>query len=257
MIGAAVSVSKYEDQMQQIESFEASPERIDITIFDIIDMPVLKNGIVDGTVKIVDYAPTGAEDMVRMQAPVEDLLCVEMVDDPHSAVHNIAKARAAMIHRALQRFQHANETPDGHMALETWGGLTPVMCKTLRKVGVRSLQELGMASEATISRMGSAMMSPRKLVEQCQLYLSSMDKAAAAHALVAAREENDALKQRMADMEAMFNAKLSEILAKVGGGDAAPADAPAKRRGRRSNAEIEAERAAASDIVSEEHVEAA
>ena len=203
------------DAQQQM--FDASPERIDITIFEIMDVPVLKNGVVAGTTRIVDYAPTGAEDMVRMQVPLDDLLCVELIDDPHSAQHNIAKGRAAVVQRAMMRYQHANETPDGHMALETWGGLTPVMCKTLRKTGIRSLQELATASEATISRMGGALMNPRKLVEQCNLYLSSMDKTMAASALVQAKEENEALRQRMADMEATFNAKLSEILSKLGG----------------------------------------
>lgn len=213
------------------QQFDAGPERIDITIFEIMDVPILENGVPVGSTKIVDYGPTGSEDMVRMQRPLEDLLCVELIDDPHSTQHNIAKGRAAIIQKALARYTHINQTPEDQLALELWAGLTPVMCKTLRKVGVRSLQELATASEATIARMSGMLMNPRKMVEQCQLYLSSMDKTQAASALVQAREENEALKSRMSDMEAMFNQKLAEILAKIGGDVPADGEAP-KRRGR-------------------------
>lgn len=240
--------------MSTQQQYDASPERIDITIFDIIDLPVLKDGACIGVTKIVDYAPHGAEDMVRMQVPLEDLLCVEAIDDPHSTVHNIAKARAAIIRRALDGKAHADATPDGHFALETWGGLTPVMCKTLRKLGIRSLQELAYASEATISRMSGAVMNPRKLIEQCGMYLSSMDKTQAAAALVQAKEENDALKARMAEMEAKF----AQILAQIGDDHKEPADdaldelrarakaAGVNRVGNKSRETLEAELAALS-----------
>ena len=219
---------------QQMQ-FDASPERIDITIFDIMEVPVLRNGIPVGVTQIVDYAPTGSEDMVRLQVPLDDLLCVEHVDDPHSAQHNIAKARAAIVQRFVEGHRRSHETPEGHLPLEVWGGLTPVMVKALRKTGIKSLQELAGASEATITRIGGVLMNPRKLVEQCNMYLSSMDKSAAASALSQAQEENALLKQRMADMEAGFNAKLAEILAKIGGG--AVEDETPKRRGRRPASE--------------------
>ncbi len=226
---------------QQMQ-YDASPERIDITIFGIIDAPVLKNGVCVEMKRLVDYSPAGTEDMVRMQVPVEDLLCVEENDDPHSVQHNIARARAALVMRALARRDHESETPDGHFALETWGGLTPVMQKSLRKCGIRSLQELAGASEATISRMGGIIINPRKLIEQCRMYLSSMDKTQAAAELLLEREKSAEMAQRVEEMEAKFAALLSKL--NVGDAAETVSDEAPKRRGRRSNAEIEAERAA-------------
>jgi len=211
------------------QQYDASPERIDITIFGIEDMPILKDGACIGTQRIVDYAPAGCEDMVRMQRPIEELLNVEIIDDPHSPVHNIAKARAAMIQRALVSHQHSAETPPGHLALETWAGLTPVMCKSLRKCGVRSLQELAGASEATISRVSGVLPNPRKLMEQCGMYLSSIDKTQATAALQQTQEENAALKARVAEMEAKMQAIIEGL--NQGQASADGEDAP-KRRGR-------------------------
>lgn len=216
------------------QQYETSPERVDITIFDIIDVPILKNGLAVGMQRLVDYAPQGAEDMVRMQVPIEDLLCIEQIDDPHSVQHNIAKARAAMVQRALSRKSHTDETPDGQIALEVWSGLTPVMCKTLRKVGIRSLQELASATEATTARMAGAIINPRKLVEQCRMYLSSMDKTMATAELQATREENEALKERMAQMEAKFAAVL-ERFATV---EEETGEAPAKRKYTKRTADV-------------------
>ena len=219
------------------QQFDASPERIDITISEIVEYPILKDGVACGTTLMVEYSPAGSEDMVKIPAPIEQLLGVETIDDPHSVQHNIAKARAAVIQRYLAHHQHAGQTPDGHVSLEAWSGLTPVMCKSLRKTGVRSLQELANASEHTISRLGGILMNPRKLIEQCQMYLSSMDKTQATAALADAVERNRALESKVGDLENKLTALLqqlgvmsSEPATEDAGADET-ADAP-RRRGR-------------------------
>lgn len=222
------------------QQYDAGPERADIMVISIFDQPVMDNGIPNGQViKMVEYAPSGSEDMTRLVRPIDEVLNVEFIDDPDSVMHNCAKARAAVFRRALQHHQSMEQTPEGHMALETWAGLTPVMCKALRKAGVRSLQELAEASEPTKARMH--IMNPGKLIEHCRMFLASVDKTSATSALMKAKDDNAALAQRLAEMEAKFAA----VLANLPGQDA---DAePAKRRGRRSNAEIEAANLEAQD----------
>lgn len=220
------------------QQYDASPERADIIVMQIFDQPVLENGLPNGrVVRMVEYAPTGSEDMTRIVRPVEEVLNVEFIDDPDSVMHNYAKARAAIFRRALEYHQSMEQTPDGHMALETWAGLTPIMCKALRKAGVRSLQELAEASEPTKARMH--VMNPGKLVEHCRMFLASADKTSTTSQLLKATEDNRILSDRIAQMEAKFAAVLAQLPAASVDADESP-----KRRGRRSNAEIEAQRMA-------------
>ena len=218
------------------QQYDASPERADIMVISIFDQPILDNGIPNGKVmRMVEYAPTGSEDMTRIVRPVDEVLNVEFIDDPDSVMHNYAKARAAIFRRALEYHQSMEQTPDGHMGLETWAGLTPIMCKALRKAGVRSLQELSEASEPTKARMH--VMNPGKLIEHCRMFLASTDKTSTTSQLMKATEDNRLLAERLAEIEAKFSAVLAQI--PVADSDEAP-----KRKGRRSNAEIEAQRLA-------------
>lgn len=203
--------------MSQIDTnrqYTSSQERVDIRVLRVYEEPILRNGVSQGMELFVEYSPTGTDDMTRITRKASDLLNVETAedDDPDSVMHNIARARAVEIQNALRFFKSAQDTPHGHMALENWSGLTPTMVRALRSAGVRSLQELAGATEPVKARMASTMPNPGRLIEQCRIYLSSLDRSQTAAALAEANEQNALLREKMAMMERNFAA----IAAKLG-----------------------------------------
>lgn len=211
--------------------YDASPERVDITIISVFEQPILHEGQVVGKDLIVEYAPTGSDDMIRITAPASELLAVEPTDDPDNAVINCAKSRAAAISRAIAHFAQTSTTPDGDIPLESWAGLTPVMCKALRKAGVRSLQELANASEPTIARMH--IMNPRKVIDHCRMYLASLSATQTTQAIIDAREENANLKAQLNDMQEKFTEILQRLAIDPDAvSKLAPSDGEAPRRPR-------------------------
>lgn len=189
--------------------YDASPERVDIRVLRIYEEPILVNGVPKGMDLMCEYAPTGTDDMTRMTRRVKDLLNVDNIDDPDSVMHNMAKARAAAIARALEYHKRSETVPDGHLALETWAGLTPIMVRALKQAGIRSLQELQDASEPTIARI--SVPNPRKLIEHCRMYLASIDRTASAAQDQRLLEENEFLRTKVSAMEQKFNDLLDRL----------------------------------------------
>ena len=213
------------------QQYDASPERCDIMVLNVYEAPVLEKGIPVRMEMMIEYTIPGSEQDYRNIRPVRELLDVEHIDDPDSAIHNIAKSRAAAIQRDLAQRKSQAGTPEGQLSLESWAGLTVTQCAALRKAGIRSLQELAEASEPTKARMH--IQNVNKLIDHCKMYLGSMDKTFAAAAIAEAKEENDLLRSRVADMEAKFAELLTQL-----GGSATPDEGPkAKRPYRRASAE--------------------
>ena len=204
------------------QQYDASPERCDIMVLNVFEQPVLEKGIPVRMEMMIEYTIPGSEQDYRNIRPVRELLDVEHIDDPDSAIHNIAKSRAAAIQRDLAQRKSQAGTPDGQLSLESWAGLTVTQCAALRKAGIRSLQELAEASEPTKARMH--IQNVNKLISHCKMYLASMDKTFAASAIAEAKEENDLLRSRVADMEAKF----AELLAQLGGSTAPETESAAK-----------------------------
>lgn len=99
--------------------------------------------------------------------------------------------------------------------LETWPRLDVAMIASLRASGIFSIEALADVPDSSLDVLG---MDGRKLREQAKAYIAQAKDSAAAQKYAV---ENDALKQRLAALEAQF-AELSKDI---------PNDLPEEKRG--------------------------
>jgi len=134
------------------------------------------------------------------------------------------RMRWDMVGPAYEAWRKDQAIPETGTPLPAWAGVTPQQVAVLRKLDLRTVEELADASEGTLQKM--PFVDSRRLKTLAQAFLDGRSGSDAAEALAAANDRIAAMEEMLREMQA----------------DSAE-DTPPKRRGRPPKAEAEAEAA--------------
>ena len=104
--------------------------------------------------------------------------------------------------RALKDFQESRETPETGAPIIDWPGASPAQIKLLLDINVRTIEDLAVANEETVTRIG---MGGRALKEKAKAWLES----ASGPGKLA--EEMDALRVEIAALRTRDEAREKEL----------------------------------------------
>lgn len=175
---------------------------------------------------------------------------MRQVDDPHSAVGNMARARWAVFGPHFEAFLSKTKLEVTGTVLEHWltepGDATRLAM--LKSCGLRTVEEFLRAPESLMIALAPRMPDVRRYRELAVTFMRVREKSDHQKAIEAVASEKDgeisSLKEQIAEMRGMMEALLQAQIeqAKAAGGEA---DEPPKRRGRPPKIEADAETAEA------------
>ena len=110
---------------------------------------------------------------------------------------------------AFEDWKAGRATPVSGTAIENWPPASPSQVKTLLDLKVRTVEDLSVANEETLARIG---MGGRGLKQKAIDWLASAkDVGKLAEELSALRAQNSDLRQRNADLEGKLNALIAKL----------------------------------------------
>lgn len=144
----------------------------------------------------VDYAiitPMGSKDRIERQA---DEWLAKLKQD---VVEGRFKQEWLNAYNSMYKdWKAGSETPLTGTAVENWPAASPAQVKTLRQFQVRTIEDLAVANEETLARLG---MGGRGLKQKAIDWLASADSGKSAEALSALKVEVESLKERNTFLE--------------------------------------------------------
>lgn len=163
--------------------------------------------------KDVDYAlitPMGSKD--RVERVVSEWLDVLKQQAQEGRIpHEWVRA----YHEAYAAWKEDREIPlDGH-SIMNWAAISPAQIKLLLDLRVRTIEDLAVANEETIARLG---MGGRALKQRAVDFLDSREAGKVAGEMEKLRQENDALKVRNESIESQLLALQAQVTALAGEG---------------------------------------
>lgn len=157
-----------------------------------------------------EWTPKGAREMVLL-APTGEAyertktwFYVDRIRPPAEVDDNMRESPSFnyMSHRwenvvkpAYDAWKTGQEIPENGIPLAAWPGVTKEQVEFLRKMAIKSVEDLAAINEATVAKLPFP--NSRKLPEMAAAFLSGRDKASVASELATANE-------RIAAMEAMI-----------------------------------------------------
>jgi hypothetical protein len=110
------------------------------------------------------------------------------------------RSRWAQIEPAYLAWKAGQDVPETGTALGAWPGVTPEEATALRSVGIRSVEEVANAPESILAR--PPLPNMRYLQAQAKEWLAGRGEAALMHDVASLKEQNDALRQMLIEMQA-------------------------------------------------------
>jgi hypothetical protein len=174
--------------------------------------------------KDVDFAcitPSGSRD--RIERKVDEWL--PQLD--YQVKQSLLPAEWAQVYKgAYENFKQGREAPVIGTDLRNWPNVTPSQLKVLRELQVRTIEDLAVANEETLHRIG---MGARALKEKAIEYLSlASGHGRTVEEIVAIKVENEALKTQVAAQSEQMKelratlANLEAAMARFAGGRQIP-----------------------------------
>lgn len=156
--------------------------------------------------KDVDYAlitPMGSKDRIER-------IVVEWMEnlEQQAKEQRIPFEWIRAYKEAYAAWKEDRTIPENGYSIMNWAAASPSQIKQLLDIRVRTVEDLAVANEETIARLG---MGGRALKQRAVDFLSSMDASKVSGEMEKLRQENESLKVRNESIEA----QLLELNAKV------------------------------------------
>ena len=119
--------------------------------------------------------------------------------------------RWEMFDRSYEAFKKGNEIPDDGTPLGVWPGITSQQAEGLRKMGIRTVEEVRDMPDGQMGRIPFP--GIRDLKKQAGVYLESADRNAASGQLTELKSQNQAMSERLEEAMKLI-AELSAEKAK-------------------------------------------
>lgn len=196
----------------------------------------------------IEYSPGGeASNMARIIAFYDDLrpetdesVGKSRINDPHSAVGTMKRVTWEIMDKYFEAFLKGEAvavigTPVGALpAIDT------AHVNIFRDFGITTVEGLLEAPESIIISLAARLPDIRRWIDIAKKFMAAKAVAETQTKMEAKDNEIDALKGEVNDLKAMMQQLIDAQIAKASASD----DDPPKRRGRPTNAELEARRAA-------------
>lgn len=168
-------------------TFEVRPEENRAATME-AGHPVFKD------VEYVLITPQGSKD--RVERRVQDWFS-KLEQDAHEG--RFPREWLNAYKAAYAAWKEGQEAPVDGTALSNWPAITPSLFKICQGLHVRTVEDLAVANEETLQRMG---MGGRALKQKAVEYLATANNIGkTTEAITALKVENEALKQRNASLE--------------------------------------------------------
>ncbi len=154
-------------------------------------------------IDMVEYGPVGLTHMRTTRDSITRLAKVRPIDPfSEDEAAKIAAFRWALIEPQYRAWKKGQDMPDSGMPLSAWPALAAEQLEIIRGCGLRSVEELADANDATLSAIN--LPNARTLKEQAKLFLSARDRQAVANRVEATETENKALRDQLEEMRQMM-----------------------------------------------------
>lgn len=169
-------------------------------------------------IDMVAYAPIGQADRSITVEMVSTLgKVVPLSTAPDNPAVKLANERWDVIGPAYKAWKAGEDLEVDGTPLAAWPGISPSQARGLQAIGIRSVEEVAGMTDAIINRVPFP--GARVLKESAAAFLHSFDKTRTAAEITQLNEQNQILKDELAELRQMMQQKVAD--------DPAP-----KRRGR-------------------------
>ena len=140
-----------------------------------------------GTPKPVDYVVTAPKGMGKYTETPQRIVDVK----------RMTNGMWEIVEPHYEAWKKGNELPEDGTALAAWNGVNADQADVLKAQGVRTVEELAMVPDSLLERLGMGMRSARDAAKR---WVAASDTRSVASQIASVQEENELLKQQMADL---------------------------------------------------------
>lgn len=150
----------------------------------------------DREVDMVEYAPVHAIMTSRIHDRISNLIPPEFIEnDDDGKKIGFMRARWDMIEPAYSAWKQGRELPLDGTALAVWPGVTTEQAEALKKVGIRTVEEVADLTDSVIGKIH--LPNVRDLVTQAKAFLAASDRNEFADQMAKQQDEIDGLKEQL------------------------------------------------------------
>lgn len=153
-------------------------------------------------IDVVEYSPAGQEALTVIKRPVAEVLNIEPNDDPGNLMKVQAWQRRSLVENRYLAWKGTGVLVENGTPLGAWPGINSKAADIIRQAGIHTVEDLATASESQIMRV--RLPNQRDLREQARRFCSLKPQAADASKLGKLEEDNERLKEQLAEMKIML-----------------------------------------------------